>query len=726
MKNICSSCILDIETNNGTVSRRNCALFTRPTIYNPLLLSGKKHFGKPRISHGKYSIGGGADVSTIESAAETSSSDEANLRGAEDMQQGALAAEFSATTAALPVEESIEIADLEVSRRLQQSASNSNLPTGIVAILPVIKENLKKISMSWKDLQISNFGEETTNRLEHRPGTMVGTSFSDNSNQEENRAYSSVTDDHAVVYLSCKKENCADGNDFASALAMPYYVYAREIPRSVSTITVIATSECVAHVDGCDTHGEALAGFFTKFYPRADVKYIEESSSYKSFMRMLNADYLVCPPGTGCMISALSSDGKSSLVANPNLVFYLHLLSPEIISNLRFLPMTQVPVMNVADLDYVVFLNKIPPGKIGQCRHLRGRLGHWVQSDWSTVASYQYPTPIRHYVGEADIKFQPTTEMPFRLPTTFSWDELIFPTCEMQLLDIEGLCYAMADIDMDRIFIIGDSFGLNQAQSLWKLLGNEDNPNVLGVRDPNWDKVIDCPNVDRSITISYARNDQLIETDTPVDLENDVRNCYAFCYPWTERYLNFEGATLLMVNTGAHYQSHQQFQYALREFIKKVDELKRIWDVMLFRTSTPGHKDCELRPTTPFENYEEYAPTVTNEYSWDKFIGFNDYAVKFFDDRQREDDRGYDPSADSQTSNEEVTEDLVAPKRMKMEVLDIYPMTILRRDGHVSGEECIDCQSAALRDCMHYFLPGPPDWWNHLMYSHILDLGRRE
>ena len=125
-------------------------------------------------------------------------------------------------------------------------------------------------------------------------------------------------------------------------------------------------------------------------------------------------------------------------------------------------------------------------------------------------------------------------------------------------------------------------------------------------------------------------------------------------------------------------------------------------------------------PDTPFASYDEYANTITDEYSWEKFVGYNDYATKLIDDRNREDARGYNTGQ----GNSEVSI-FEKPNRMKMEVLDIYPMTALRRDGHVSGEICENCQSHAIRDCMHYFLPGPIDWWNHIMYSHILDLGRR-
>jgi len=258
---------------------------------------------------------------------------------------------------------------------------------------------------------------------------------------------------------------------------------------------------------------------------------------------------------------------------------------------------------------------------------------------------------------------------------------------------------------------------MNQAQSLWKLLGNEDNPTESGTRDPNWDRYVVCPGEENDIRITYVRNDQLIENDKPCDVAKDLRNCYAYCYPWVDKYLAFEGTTLLIASTGAHYQTHHQFQYALREFVKTVDSLNRNYDHLIFRTATPGHRGCDDFPTTPFKNFTEYALTISDEYSWDKFVGYNDYAVKFFDAREREDSRGLFWSV--KQSDGVMTE----PKRMKMEILDVYPMTVLRRDGHVSGEICDNCHST-IKDCLHYFLPGPPDWWNHMMYSHLSDLVR--
>jgi hypothetical protein len=49
-----------------------------------------------------------------------------------------------------------------------------------------------------------------------------------------------------------------------------------------------------------------------------------------------------------------------------------------------------------------------------------------------------------------------------------------------------------------------------------------------------------------------------------------------------------------------------------------------------------------------------------------------------------------------------------------MHVLDVYNMTALRRDGH----------SATGKDCLHYHLPGPVDWWNHLLFAYLEELSR--
>lgn len=46
----------------------------------------------------------------------------------------------------------------------------------------------------------------------------------------------------------------------------------------------------------------------------------------------------------------------------------------------------------------------------------------------------------------------------------------------------------------------------------------------------------------------------------------------------------------------------------------------------------------------------------------------------------------------------------------------------------VTGEECVFAacgnENHPIRDCLHYNMPGPSDWWNHLMLNHLDDLAK--
>ena len=40
-------------------------------------------------------------------------------------------------------------------------------------------------------------------------------------------------------------------------------------------------------------------------------------------------------------------------------------------------------------------------------------------------------------------------------------------------------------------------------------------------------------------------------------------------------------------------------------------------------------------------------------------------------------------------------------------------MTVLRHDAHT-----------APADCLHFQMPGPVDWWNHLLFTYLQHLSR--
>ena len=144
---------------------------------------------------------------------------------------------------------------------------------------------------------------------------------------------------------------------------------------------------------------------------------------------------------------------------------------------------------------------------------------------------------------------------------------------------------------------------------------------------------------------------------------------------------------------GAHFHDMYYFQSSMRRFFDFLRTHERPNDIVWLRTVLTGHENCddETNPVDPLDNFQEYREryrTPTRWHDWEQFELFNQYmeweVIKVGRDKLW-------PSA-------------------RIELFDIYWMTVLRRDGHPSKE-----------DCLHYLLPGPPDWWNHLFYSNLKD-----
>merc|ERR1712194_940481 len=86
--------------------------------------------------------------------------------------------------------------------------------------------------------------------------------------------------------------------------------------------------------------------------------------------------------------------------------------------------------------------------------------------------------------------------------------------------------------------------------------------------------------------------DQMKENNLPVSISQNVGNCIRYCYPWTESYQSYPGKTLLIASTGVHFNDRATFQRSFDEFIRTMDSIHRPDDIVLFRTSVPGHFDC--------------------------------------------------------------------------------------------------------------------------------------
>lgn len=156
---------------------------------------------------------------------------------------------------------------------------------------------------------------------------------------------------------------------------------------------------------------------------------------------------------------------------------------------------------------------------------------------------------------------------------------------------------------------------------------------------------------------------------------------------WLRDYKEASGRTVLIANNGAHFHSLPYFKKMLGGFIDYLSNTRReMDDIVFFRSTSPGHLNCaNYTSGLPLESHTEYERRfLTSKYAWDLFQEFNAHAAREIEGRRH------------------------------LFYLNIYNMTALRPDGHVSAV-----------DCLHYDLPSVIDWWNHMMYSSLVDFIQR-
>mmetsp|Transcript_28541 Transcript_28541/g.42178 ORF Transcript_28541/g.42178 Transcript_28541/m.42178 type:complete len:870 (+) Transcript_28541:29-2638(+) len=531
----------------------------------------------------------------------------------------------------------------------------------------------------------------------------------------------------AVVYIPCRDVHC---NDFA---VVPYIHFLMHIPLSVHIVDIIICRQCIVNNQGCAKYANDFASTFRQFSPNMSVEVIVANPSSPDIIaRLLEAEHVLCASGFGmqCLFPSLARkygritlfDLDKNQAGEESASSFVTRLPPSVLSHVNP-PISLFAVAFFSSfqghLDAVTSFSQRPPAKqSGDCRFFRGRFGKWSQN--MVYADHaQYRTALRHYSGEADQLFRRKVhqglhgEMKFRPPTTYRWDELRYDTCGFTQITQQGVCDLMESLSARRIFIVGDSLNLQLAQSLWMWLTNDkfgDSPIARGTFNPNFKAKLLCP-VYGEYILQFIRNDELLENDMPVSIDEEKSNCNTYCFKWTEEYKADERRTILIFNAGAHIHEEKQFKNAIDRFINTFDSFQRPQDIVLLRTLIPGHRECGRPGLRPFANFEEYKADAQaqnpdpNEgiYAWDKFQSYNDYSIAALDHRR---------FAVKDT-----------PQAL-MEVMDVYPMTILRPDGHISDE--YRAPTLLNIDCLHYTLPGPIDWWSHMFFSHLLDIATAE
>lgn len=339
-----------------------------------------------------------------------------------------------------------------------------------------------------------------------------------------------------------------------------------------------------------------------------------------------------------------------------------------------------------------------------QCLRLRGTQGYWYRDDEIAKQTF-YAHGFRS--GKWARNNNPKTDV--YNGNLYNWkDTSLEEQCQIHPVNLTSFCSTMQQLDIRRLFLVGDSLMAAQLSSLLGLLGLNINHYIKASRNSVTTKTaIECPDYEPIQVEIYRENlganfgktnltgrtDATLEhrqqfgPETPYCSESDSKATEKmkegdYC-SWHLRYNDTNARTLLILNQGAHFHSIDTFSRSFDQFVTLFNSIAHPRDVVVFRTTVPGHYKCFERGINP-QNMthdaflERYGTAM---YDWNLFDAFNQYAKQKMDNLV--------PTVTSH-------------------YLNVYNMTVLRADEH-----------AAANDCLHYSDPGPVDFWNHLLFTNL-------
>ena len=361
------------------------------------------------------------------------------------------------------------------------------------------------------------------------------------------------------------------------------------------------------------------------------------------------------------------------------------------------------------------------------CMNVRGKYGEWVEN-YDYAAQVQY-TPLVGFRQELWNRNNPPQKQGNRtmfLPqAVHAWRETRYPQCQIQVMTKDGLCSILETLNIRNVYMAGDSMMHEMWMSFIGILGLTHDlvkENIIACSDIfsfrlYFDRTvllsIPPPPENSSVNIDKWGEDSIKvipgygqvgishfpvrpraeRVGTPMKFHKYVANNGA-C-PWIKEYENLDGRTLLVINTGAAYHARETCNLMFDGVIEALDNVAKRNDIVFFRSTSPAHHDCfntSRYPTVPLSNFNEYTRIAEmSRYSWDLFKFYNEYV-------------------ETRLKGREARKDV-----FPLEYMNIFNMTALRHDGH-----------RAANDCLHYELPAAVDWWNHLLYTNLLDIADRE
>mmetsp|Transcript_14370 Transcript_14370/g.18793 ORF Transcript_14370/g.18793 Transcript_14370/m.18793 type:complete len:322 (+) Transcript_14370:353-1318(+) len=297
-------------------------------------------------------------------------------------------------------------------------------------------------------------------------------------------------------------------------------------------------------------------------------------------------------------------------------------------------------------------------------------------------------TRIRHE------QFRPSHDAPYPWPTSWKWINTQ-PHCNsnMQYMSPEVLCQLLEDFNIDRIAFYGDSLTASHYTSFVNKLGSQ---YVQLSAESIFNSTLMCNSTNqqgqRLIPLFHKRD------EGGQAFPNSNRTKYQIDEEMTYFLTKSTKPALGIFNIGAHYHNFTWYKEDMQIMLRSLTQINRTQDLYFFRTTAPGHPRCNPRNPktfnwtrgtrdTPLSSLKELDLTRQN-FDWERCGDYNRYT--------RESIREYSWNG----------------TLMNMHVLDIYNMTALRQDGH----------GAVNGDCLHYSLPGPIDWWNHLLATYLHEL----
>ena len=483
----------------------------------------------------------------------------------------------------------------------------------------------------------------------------------------------SKNDSNVVLHLPC--------NSQTDLLAVTYH-----IPTYTRELVLLYECENGVFLRNKNKLLRNTTAVLSDLYPLTNIS-TQTCSAGNCLTTLLSAERLICLSWS-CLIPSLMSPNEVTLVMEQSpLLGFLE----EANSNLEVVS---------------------PSTPSSSCRHVQGRLGQWHFDE-----SYH-----NQHFHNGTKWMTPERELPdFYRSNKFVWQDNY---CPLQLFSRGKFCKAMQRLGFSRLFILGDSLQFMAAIALFRQLGyHDDNMTIHDhmklTHRMRSSQTLTCSS-SFSIEIIFHRYNHLwpnYATDTSGYGNQEAQNKAArrfvrgqkydakvfeyfqciggitnriypdeqgYC-PWVHDYLNSTRKTLFWANAGAHFHHLDFFTKSVEYFEGFLRNSSRPDDWFILRTLHPGHDKCEdeIEPYVSFQEYRRKG--FTNKFDWNLFVNYN---------RQME--------------------ELAWRSRRQgaavVDIQDVYWTTALRKDGHPSRD-----------DCLHYYLPGPPDWWVHSLYSMIED-----